>query len=90
MQRELFGTVEKLQKLTKGNIGENHGLEDTFVFDLSSSIFPNYEVKVLERGLDFAPTQQKIKESELRKDFHVLQKNVNQMEFSKWTFTRFQ
>ena len=30
MQGELFEIVEKLQKLTKGHIGENHGLEDNF------------------------------------------------------------
>ena len=79
MQGELFEIVEKLQKLNKRNIGENHRLEDTFahtVFDLSSSVFLNYEVKVLERGLDFALTQQKINESELRKDFHLFSRRM--------------
>ena len=39
------------------------------VFNLSHKVFTETEIKVLERGLDFAPTQKCINEPELRKDF---------------------
>ena len=39
------------------------------VFDLSHKVFTETEIKVLERGVDFAPTQKCINEPGLRKDF---------------------
>ena len=39
------------------------------VFNLSRKVFSDVEIKVLEKGLDFAPIQNKINEPELRKDF---------------------
>ena len=38
MQGELFEIVEKLQKLNKRNIGENHRLEDTFAHTQSLTL----------------------------------------------------
>ena len=39
------------------------------VFNLSGSVLSESEVKVLEKGLDFAPFQRKVNEPELRIDF---------------------
>ena len=39
------------------------------VFNLSGRVLSESEIKVLEKGLDFAPLQRKVNEPELRKDF---------------------
>ena len=39
------------------------------VFNLSRRVLSEDEIKVLEKGLDFAPIQNKVNEPELRKDF---------------------
>ena len=38
-------------------------------FNLSNRALPDDEIKVLKKGLDFAPIQRKINEPELRSDF---------------------
>ena len=43
-------------------------LSDT-VFNLSRKVLTDTEIKVLEKGLDFAPIQRKLNEPELRRDF---------------------
>ena len=40
------------------------------IFDLSHRVLTDTEIKVLEKGLDFAPIQRKINEPELRRDFN--------------------
>ena len=42
------------------------------VFNLSKKVLSDAEIKVLEKGLDYAPIQNKINEPELRKDFENL------------------
>ena len=39
------------------------------VFNLSKKILTKTEIKVLEKGLDFAPIQKTLNEPDLRKDF---------------------
>ena len=39
------------------------------VFNLSNKVLTEDEIKVLEKGLDFAPIQRKVNEPELRQDF---------------------
>ena len=39
------------------------------VFTLSKKVLTDIEIKVLEKGLDYAPIQNKINEPELRRDF---------------------
>ena len=39
------------------------------VFNLSSRALSEDEIRVLEKGLDFAPIQRKVNEPELRRDF---------------------
>ena len=41
------------------------------VFNLSRRVLTETEIKVLEKGLNFAPIQNKINEPELRTDFNV-------------------
>ena len=40
------------------------------IFNLSHRVLTDTEIKVLEKGLGFAPIQRKISESELRHDFN--------------------
>ena len=40
------------------------------IFNLSHRVLTDTEIKVLEKGLDFAPIQRKINEPELRRDFN--------------------
>ena len=58
---ELLEILEELQKPTKGTIDENDRLEGHFcsdtVFNLSNKILSDSEIKLLEKGLDFAPIQ---------------------------------
>ena len=39
------------------------------MFNLSSKVLSQSKIGVLEKGLDFAPTEKKINEHELRRDF---------------------
>ena len=39
------------------------------VFNLSSKVLSQSKIGILEKGLDFAPTEKKINEHELRRDF---------------------
>ena len=39
------------------------------IFNLSNRVLSEDEIKVLEKGLDFAPIQRKVNEPELRQDF---------------------
>ena len=48
---------------------EMHFCSDS-VFNLSRRIFAETDVKVLEKGLNFTPIQNKINEKELRADFN--------------------
>ena len=52
------------------------------VFNLSRTILPDTEIKILEKGLDFALVQRKINEPELRCDFEEFQRRVR----TKWHF----
>ena len=52
------------------------------VFNLSRRVLSEDEIKVLEKGLDFAPIQNKVNESELRKDFDEFYRRMR----IKWYF----
>ena len=52
------------------------------IFNLSHRVLSDAEIKVLKKGLDFAPIQRKISEPELREDF---EKFCHCMRF-KWHF----
>ena len=52
------------------------------VFNLSNRVLSDAEIKVLEKGLDYAPIQNKIIEPELRNDFNEFCRRMR----LKWYF----
>ena len=60
---------------------QGHFCSDT-VFNLSNRVLIENEIKILEKGLDFAPIQRKINEPELRKDFEEFCRCMR----TKWDF----
>ena len=52
------------------------------MFNLSRKVLTETEIKILEKGLDFAPIQRKINEPELRSDFEEFCRRVR----VKWHF----
>ena len=52
------------------------------VFNLSGRVLSESEIKVLEKGLDFAPFQKKVNEPELRRDFEEFSRRMR----IKWHF----
>ena len=52
------------------------------VFNLSSKVLTDTEINILEKGLDFAPIQNKFNQPELRKDFEEFCRRVR----IKWYF----
>ena len=87
---ELVGIFEDLQNEKLVNINPNcsddtrisgYFCSDT-VFNLSHRVLSEDEIKVLEKGLDFAPIQKKVNEPELRKDFDEFCRRMR----IKWLF----
>ena len=72
---EELGNVEKAKghdvDVTRLSRLKGHFCSDT-IFNLSHKVLSDAEIKVLEKGLDFAPIQRKIDEPELRDDFQEL------------------
>ena len=89
---ELVNFLEELQNKTEvlgDNITEitistrlkEHFCSDT-IFNLSDRVLSDAEIKILEKGLDFALIQRKINEPELRKDFEEFCRRIR----IKWYF----
>ena len=66
---------------TSSNLLKGHFCSDT-IFNLSHRVLSDAEIKILEKGLDFAPIQRKINERELRKDFEEFCRRMR----IKWHF----
>ena len=87
--RELVSILEELQNNTvtvSHNSTETtrltgHFCSDT-VFNLSNRVLTDAEISVLEKGLDYAPIQNKINEPELRTDFEEFCRKMR----LKWHF----
>ena len=54
------------------------------VFNLSKKVLTETEIRVLEKGLDFAPIQKSLNEPELRKDFEEFSRRIQ----CKWHFRK--
>ena len=72
---EILSILEELQRKSPSKAFNNSNdrisgcfCSDT-VFNLSKKVLTDIEIKVLEKGLDYAPIQNKINEPELRRDF---------------------
>ena len=60
------------------------------VFNLSNKVLTEDEIKVLEKGLDFAPIQRKVNEPELRQDFEdFCRRMMIKWHFRNGTFDNF-
>ena len=82
---EELGNVEKHKEhdINVTSLGRlrGHFCADT-IFNLSHRALSDAEIKVLEKGLDFAPIQRKINELELREDFEQFCRRMR----VKWYF----
>ena len=72
---EILSILEELQRKSPSKAFNNSNdrisryfCSDT-VFNLSKKVLTDIEIKVFEKGLDYAPIQNKINEPELRRDF---------------------
>ena len=52
------------------------------IFNLSNRVLSDAEIRVLEKGLDYAPIQRKINQPELRHDFNDFCRRIR----LKWHF----
>ena len=66
---------------TSSNLLKGHFCSDT-IFNLSHRVLSDAEIKILEKGLDFAYIQRKINAPELRKDFEEFCRRMR----IKWHF----
>ena len=87
--RELISILDELQNVSvtgPGNNKDSTRLTSYFcsetVFNPSNRVLSDAEIKVLEKGLDYAPIQNKINEPELRNDFNEFCRRMR----LKWYF----
>ena len=91
-EREFLDILEELKKHepcisdigttgTRDERLQRHFCSDT-VFNLSNRVLSENKIKLLEKGLDFAPIHRKINEPELRKDFEEFCRRIR----TKWNF----
>ena len=85
----MFSILEDLQNIDftgHNNSTETSRLKGYFcsetVFNLSKKVLTEAEIKVLEKGLDYAPIQNKVNEPELRSDFEEFCRRMR----LKWYF----
>ena len=71
--KEILSVFEELEHVQSTSITGNDRISGYFcsdtVFNLSKKVLSDMEIKILEKGLDYAPIQNKINEPELRRDF---------------------
>ena len=85
---EILSILEKLLRNSPSKTFNNSNdrisgyfCSDT-VFNLSEKILTDIEIKVLEKGFEYAPAQNKINEPELRRDFEEFCRRMR----PKWYF----
>ena len=71
--KEILSILEELEQVQSTSITDSDRISGYFcsdtVFNLSKKVLSDMEIKILEKGLDYAPIQNKINEPELRRDF---------------------
>ena len=72
---------DNITEITSSNCLKGHFCSDT-IFNLSHRVLSDAEVKILDKGLDFALIQRKTNEPELRKDFEEFCRRMR----IKWHF----
>ena len=76
----MLSILEELQRKSPSKAFNNSN--DRLSGYLSKKVSTDIEIKVLEKGLDYAPIQDKINEPELRRDFEEFCRRVR----LKWYF----
>ena len=70
---DILSILEELEQVHSASITDSDRTSGYFysdtVFNLSKSVLSNIEIKILEKGLDYSPIQNKINKLELRRDF---------------------
>ena len=70
---ETLSILEELEQVQSTSITGSDRISGYFcsdtVFNLSKKVLPDMGIKLLEKGLDYGPIQNKINEPELRRDF---------------------
>ena len=72
---------DNITEITSNNRLRGH-FSSNAIFNLSHRVLTDAEIKILEKGLDFAPIQRKTNETELRKDFEKSCRRIR----IKWHF----
>ena len=71
--KEILSILEELKKVQNTSITSSYQISGYFssnaVFNLSKKVLSDMEIKILEKGLDYSPIQDKINEPELTRDF---------------------
>ena len=71
--KEILSILEELEQEQSTSITNSDRISGYFcsetVFNLSKKVLSDMEIKILEKGLDYAPIQNKINDSELRREF---------------------
>ena len=71
--KEILSILEELEQVQSTSITNSDRISGYFcsdtVFNLSKKVLSDMEIKILEKGLDYAPIQIKINKPELRRDF---------------------
>ena len=89
--RELASILEDLEKIDNNRVAnatEKNRLSGYFcsdtIFNLTRNVLTDSEIKVLEKGLEYAPIQSKINEPELQNDFEEFCRRMH----LKWYFRK--
>ena len=84
--RKILSILEELEQVQSTSITVSDQISGYFcsdtVFNLSKKVLSDMELKVLEKGLDNAPIQNKINETELKGDFEDFARRMR----LKWYF----
>ena len=84
--KQIISILEELQQVQSTSITNSDRMSHYFcsdtVFNLSKKVLPDMEIKILKKGLDYVPIQNKINEPELRRDFEDFARRMR----LKWYF----
>ena len=84
--KEILSILEELEETANVSAISKTRLSGYFcsdtIFNLSRRVLTETEIKILEKGLDYAPIQNKINELELKQDFEEFCRKIH----LKWHF----
>ena len=84
--KEIFSILGKLEQVQSASLTDSHRMSACFcsytVFNLTKKVLSDMEIKIIEKGFDYAPIQNKINKPELRKGFEDFARRMR----LKWYF----